>query len=161
MSRLLRRRRSIVTIFSQETHYNHSCNLARVVIKATVAASVFKNASFISLSREISVTTCSSIIIVKIILVWVNFFFFFKLNWWLVLMASKLFESIWMLWQMEKHYYSKAVQLEKQHSFSCGGTKLINVSSSEKEQKKRIRWTEDLHKKFIECVDRLGGAKSK
>ena len=62
---------------------------------------------------------------------------------------------------MEKHYYSKAVQLEKQHSFSCGGTKLINVSSSEKEQKKRIRWTEDLHKKFIECVDRLGGAKSK
>ncbi|XP_047956434.1 protein PHOSPHATE STARVATION RESPONSE 1-like [Salvia hispanica] len=60
---------------------------------------------------------------------------------------------------MEKHYYSKAVQLEKQHSFSCGGTKLINVSSSEKEQKKRIRWTEDLHKKFIECVDRLGGAK--
>lgn len=49
---------------------------------------------------------------------------------------------------MEKHYYSK------------GGTKLI-VSASEKEQKKRIRWTEDLHKKFIECVDRLGGAKSK
>ncbi|KAG6400551.1 hypothetical protein SASPL_137391 [Salvia splendens] len=59
---------------------------------------------------------------------------------------------------MEKHYYSKAVQLERQHSTSCGGTKLI-VPASEKEQKKRIRWTEDLHKKFIECVDRLGGAK--
>ncbi|KAL2478527.1 myb family transcription factor PHL6-like [Forsythia ovata] len=27
--------------------------------------------------------------------------------------------------------------------------------------KTRIRWTQDLHKKFIDCVNRLGGAKSK
>ncbi|KAL1539997.1 protein PHOSPHATE STARVATION RESPONSE 1-like [Salvia divinorum] len=60
---------------------------------------------------------------------------------------------------MEKYYYSKALQLERRHSFCCDGTKSI-VSASEKEQKKRIRWTEELHKKFIECVDRLGGAKN-
>ena len=27
--------------------------------------------------------------------------------------------------------------------------------------KTRIRWTEDLHDKFVECVKRLGGAESK
>ena len=32
----------------------------------------------------------------------------------------------------------------------------ISVSS-----KTRIRWTQDLHKKFVECVNRLGGADSK
>lgn len=64
---------------------------------------------------------------------------------------------------MENYYYSKA-QLEKQHSFSSNGTQKLIGSPSEKEaakHKTRIRWTEDLHKKFIECVDRLGGAKSK
>ena len=27
--------------------------------------------------------------------------------------------------------------------------------------KTRIRWTQDLHEKFVECVNRLGGADSK
>lgn len=27
--------------------------------------------------------------------------------------------------------------------------------------KTRIRWTKDLHEKFVECVNRLGGAESK
>lgn len=27
--------------------------------------------------------------------------------------------------------------------------------------KTRIRWTQDLHEKFVECVNRLGGAESK
>lgn len=27
--------------------------------------------------------------------------------------------------------------------------------------KTRIRWTQDLHEKFVECVNRIGGADSK
>lgn len=37
------------------------------------------------------------------------------------------------------------------------GKDLSNTLSS----KTRIRWTQDLHKKFVECVNRLGGAESK
>jgi len=36
---------------------------------------------------------------------------------------------------------------------ACNGS---SVSS-----KTRIRWTQDLHEKFVECVNRLGGAESK
>ncbi|KAH6767638.1 myb-like HTH transcriptional regulator family protein [Perilla frutescens var. hirtella] len=64
---------------------------------------------------------------------------------------------------IENYYYSKP-QLEKQHLLSSGGTKLTaaaNVASAKEamKHKTRIRWTDDLHKRFIECVDLLGGAK--
>ncbi|CAK7342372.1 unnamed protein product [Dovyalis caffra] len=36
----------------------------------------------------------------------------------------------------------------------CSGKDLSNTLSS----KTRIRWTQDLHEKFVECVNRLGGA---
>jgi len=43
-------------------------------------------------------------------------------------------------------------------STSLGSTSSSgNVVSS----KTRIRWTNDLHEKFVECVNRLGGAESK
>jgi len=43
-------------------------------------------------------------------------------------------------------------------STSLGSTSSSgNVVSS----KTRIRWTKDLHEKFVECVNRLGGAESK
>ncbi|XP_057800453.1 myb family transcription factor PHL5-like [Salvia miltiorrhiza] len=54
---------------------------------------------------------------------------------------------------MENYYYSYS---KPQHSF---GSKLIASENEAAKHKTRIRWTEDLHKKFIECVDRLGGAK--
>lgn len=33
--------------------------------------------------------------------------------------------------------------------------------SSSVSSKTRIRWNQDLHEKFVECVNRLGGAESK
>ena len=35
------------------------------------------------------------------------------------------------------------------------------VSNGPVSSKTRIRWTQDLHEKFVECVNRLGGAESK
>lgn len=56
-------------------------------------------------------------------------------------------------------------QRENQDSRIPGGTSVTagnsvssGVSSS---SKTRIRWTPDLHEKFVECVHRLGGADSK
>ncbi|KAI3448936.1 hypothetical protein Pfo_005601 [Paulownia fortunei] len=63
-----------------------------------------------------------------------------------------------------ENYQSSKFEQEKQPPVSSGGITLIASSNvvSEKEamkNKTRIRWTEDLHKKFIESVNRLGGAK--
>lgn len=59
-------------------------------------------------------------------------------------------------------------QEKEQSTVSCGGAALfdsINVVSRKDAMKTkkapRIRWNRDLDKKFIESVDRLGGARSK
>ena len=57
--------------------------------------------------------------------------------------------------QQEKHsprFSSESVSVTSGNSASTGA-----VLSS----KTRIRWTQDLHEKFVECVNRLGGAESK
>lgn len=46
--------------------------------------------------------------------------------------------------------------------FSC--LKQVCQSSSTRpapSNKKRIKWTQDLHAQFVKCVNRLGGAESK
>lgn len=47
--------------------------------------------------------------------------------------------------------------------FSLGGFPISSGKdlSTTLSSKTRIRWTQDLHKKFVECVNRLGGAESK
>ncbi|XP_059457554.1 uncharacterized protein LOC132187299 [Corylus avellana] len=37
----------------------------------------------------------------------------------------------------------------------------LTSTSAAISSKTRIRWTQDLHEKFVECVNRLGGAESK
>ncbi|KAK8705291.1 hypothetical protein V6N13_048895 [Hibiscus sabdariffa] len=56
-------------------------------------------------------------------------------------------------------------QQEKQSSNNSSGSGVFSVSSSNAAStgsvlasKTRIRWTQDLHDKFVECVRRLGGA---
>ncbi|KAM4079465.1 hypothetical protein ACB094_09G119300 [Castanea mollissima] len=51
--------------------------------------------------------------------------------------------------QQEKHSPRESVSITSGNSASTGA-----VLSS----KTRIRWTQDLHEKFVECVNRLGGA---
>lgn len=55
--------------------------------------------------------------------------------------------------QQEKEKLSPTVSTSGNPTSSGSGT----VISS----KTRIRWTQDLHEKFVECVNRLGGAESK
>lgn len=45
----------------------------------------------------------------------------------------------------------------------CISTITLNTASTGPgiSSKTRIRWTQDLHEKFVECVNRLGGAESK
>lgn len=51
----------------------------------------------------------------------------------------------------------------KQQSGSQSATSFNNSSCSggPLSSKTRIRWTQDLHDRFVECVNRLGGADSK
>ncbi|PIN15588.1 hypothetical protein CDL12_11761 [Handroanthus impetiginosus] len=51
---------------------------------------------------------------------------------------------------VENHKCSKSQQ-EKQHS--------VSIEKEAMKKQKRIRWTQDLHEKFIDSVNRLGGAK--
>lgn len=48
-------------------------------------------------------------------------------------------------------------------SYSLGSSSRANSMSmgSVLPSKIRLRWTQDLHDKFVECVNRLGGVKSK
>ena len=57
-------------------------------------------------------------------------------------------------------------QKEKQSpAFSAGSVSNTSGNSASigavVSSKTRIRWTQDLHEKFVECVNRLGGAESK
>ena len=46
-------------------------------------------------------------------------------------------------------------------SFSTYGGSMVRNYGTVTGNKTRIRWTQDLHDKFLECVNRLGGADSK
>lgn len=53
--------------------------------------------------------------------------------------------------------------LEREEKSSSEGNGVFcHFSSKEapKSTKQRMKWTEDLHEQFVECVNRLGGAKS-
>lgn len=58
---------------------------------------------------------------------------------------------------------SFSTQKEKQLSPRHGSVCSANSASSGPvlSSKTRIRWTQDLHEKFVECLNRLGGAESK
>lgn len=50
---------------------------------------------------------------------------------------------------------------ENQMQQTSGGVTSSNVSSGAAvPNKTRIRWTQDLHERFVECVNRLGGPES-
>lgn len=70
--------------------------------------------------------------------------------------SASLFQVSCDLYSKPKSGMSFTFQKEKQpRRLSSTGSGLALPS------KTRIRWTQDLHEKFVECVNRLGGAKSK
>jgi hypothetical protein len=56
-------------------------------------------------------------------------------------------------------------QMENQLTRNCIGaatpvTPTGNLAGSGAPSKTRIRWTQDLHERFVDCVNQLGGADS-
>lgn len=64
-----------------------------------------------------------------------------------------------MFLQLSNNSYGYQVAPMRQSAGSCGNA-AANSGSAVMSSKTRIRWTQDLHDRFIECVNHLGGAES-
>ncbi|KAL3537300.1 hypothetical protein ACH5RR_000666 [Cinchona calisaya] len=58
------------------------------------------------------------------------------------------------------NYQCYTISFEKNDKVVYPSTNFITSARAATTNRKRIRWTQNLHSQFIECVNRLGGAKS-